>query len=39
VLLANDASGGIIERIKSDTLDELFDEVEKLRKGKSNPSE
>jgi hypothetical protein len=39
VLLANDASGGIIERVKADTLDKLQDEVEKLRKSKANPNE
>jgi hypothetical protein len=39
VLLANDASGGIIARVKADTLDKLQDEVEKLRKSNANPNE
>jgi hypothetical protein len=39
VLLANDGSGGIIQRVKADTLDELQDEVEKLRKSNANPNE
>ena len=34
VLLANDATGGIIARVKAETLDELQIEVEKLRQSK-----
>jgi hypothetical protein len=39
VLMANDASGGIIERVNVETLDELQDEVEKRRKSKATPNE
>ncbi len=34
VLLANDAKGGIIQRLRADTLDELQAEVEKKRRSK-----
>ena len=35
VLLANDAAGGSIARLKADTLDELQGEVEKHRQSKA----
>jgi hypothetical protein len=34
VLLVNDAKGGIIQRLKGETLDELQAEVEKMRQSK-----